>query len=69
MMRGTFFRSTDQRLLILLMDINNAATDMERAGKISNEYGLSLNVEQTLTEFVKCFTERLLPGLPNDSVS
>jgi len=51
------------------MDINNAATDMERAGKISNEYGLSLNVEQTLTEFVKYFTERLLPGLPNDSVS
>ena len=27
MMRGTFFRSSDQRLLILLMDINNASTD------------------------------------------
>jgi len=42
---------------------------MERTGKISNEYGLSFNVEQTLTEFVKCFTKRLLPGSSNDSVS
>jgi len=42
---------------------------MEQTDKISNEYGLAFNVEQTLTEFVKCFTKRLLPGSSNDSVS